>query len=192
MTLHPMEQVRRKAKNMKSTIFTALFAIVLATTPLISASLPTTLTDEQRLANKIRHELVTLPFYGVFDQMSYSLEGRKVTLSGQVTRPVLASSAANVVKRIPGVEEVVNNIEVLPLSPNDDRLRIAVYRTVFSQASLGRYTLGAIPPVRILVKNGNVTLAGVVINEMDKNMAGLFANQVAGVFSVTNQLTVEK
>ncbi len=177
---------------MKNTIFTAVFATVLATTPLFSASLPTTQTDEQRLANKIRHELVTLPFYGVFDQMSYSLSGRKVTLYGQVTRPVLASSAANVVKGIPGVEEVVNNIEVLPLSPNDDRLRIALYRTIFSQASLGRYTLGAIPPVRIIVKNGDVTLSGVVMNEMDKNMAGLFANQVAGVFSVTNHLTVEK
>jgi len=81
---------------------------------------------------------------------------------------------------------------VLPLSPNDDRLRIALYRTIFSQASLGRYTLGANPPVRILVKNGNVTLAGVVLNEMDKNLAGLFANQVNGVFTVTNNLTTEK
>ena len=177
---------------MKNIIFTAVFASFLATTPLVSASLPTTQTDEQRLVNKIRHELITLPFYGVFDNMSFSLDGRKVILHGQVTRPVLSSSAANVVKRIVGVEEVDNQIEVLPLSPNDDRLRIAVYRTIFSQASLGRYTLGAIPPVRILVKNGDVTLAGVVINEMDKNLAGLFANQVAGVFSVTNQLTVEK
>ena len=177
---------------MKNTIFTAVFATILATTPLVSASVPAAQTDEQRLANKIRHELVTLPFYGVFDDMSYSLNGRKVTLYGHVTRPVLASSAANVVKSIPGVEEVDNKIEVLPLSPNDDRLRIALYLNIFRQASLGRYTLGANPPVRIIVKNGNVTLTGVVLNEMDKNLAGLFANQVPGVFNVTNNLTIEK
>jgi len=177
---------------MKSTLFTAAFATLLATSPLVSAGLPAVQTNEQRLANTIRKELVTLPFYGVFDNLAYSMQGRKVVLTGQVTRPVLASSAASVVKNIAGIEEVVNNIEVLPLSPFDDRLRIALYRTIFSQASLGRYTMGAIPPVRILVKNGNVTLAGVVINEMDKNLAGLFANQVSGVFSVTNHLTVEK
>ncbi len=176
---------------MKYTIFSAVLASVLATTPLIGSNLPVEQTEE-RLAKQIRRELVTLPFYGVFDDLRFSLQGRKVILTGQVTRPVLASSAANVVRRITGVEEVENRIEVLPLSPNDDRLRIAVYRTIFSQASLGRYTLGAIPPVRILVKNGDVTLTGVVINEMDKNMAGLFANQVAGVFTVTNNLRVGK
>ncbi len=177
---------------MKKTIYSAVIASILATSPLISATLPTAQTEQQRLAEQIRKELVTLPFYGVFDQMSFSLDGRKVILSGEVTRPVLKSSALNVVKQIAGVEEVVNQIEVLPLSPNDDRLRISLYRTIFGQASLGRYTLGAIPPVRILVKNGDVTLAGTVMNEMDKNLAGLFANQVAGVFSVTNQLVVEK
>lgn len=177
---------------MKNTIFSTVFATLLATTPLVSASVPAPQTEEQRLAKQVRHELITLLFYGAFDNLAYSLDARKVTLTGQVTRPVLASSAANVVKSIPGVEEVVNNIEVLPLSPNDDRLRIALYRTIFSQASLGRYTLGANPPVRILVKNGNVTLAGVVLNEMDKNLAGLFANQVNGVFTVTNNLTTEK
>jgi hyperosmotically inducible protein len=177
---------------MKTTIFTAVFVTLLATTPLVSSGVPAGQSEEQRLVNNIRKELVTLPFYGVFDNLAYSLQGRKVILTGQVTRPVLASSAANVVKGIKGVEEVVNNIEVLPLSPNDDRLRIALYRTIFSQASLGRYTMGANPPVRIIVKNGNVTLAGVVMNEMDKNMAGLFANQVSGVFAVTNHLTIEK
>ena len=177
---------------MKKTIYSAVIASILATTPLISASLPTAQTGQQRLAEQIRKELITLPFYGVFDQMSFSLNGRQVTLKGEVTRPVLKSSAFNVVKRISGVEEVINEIEVLPLSPNDDRLRISLYRTIFGQASLGRYTMGAIPPVRILVKNGNVTLAGTVINEMDKNLAGLFANQVSGVFSVTNELVVEK
>ena len=177
---------------MKKTIYSAVFASILATTSLISASLPTAQTEQQRLAEKIRKELVMLPFYGVFDQMNFTLDGRKVILTGEVTRPILKSSALNVVKRIVGVEEVDNQIEVLPLSPNDDRLRISLYRTIFGQASLGRYTMGAIPPVRSLVKNGNVTLAGTVMNEMDKNLAGLFANQVAGVFTVTNQLVVEK
>jgi hyperosmotically inducible protein len=177
---------------MKNLLCTAIFAAFLATSPLVSATYPATQSDEQRLANQIRKELVTLPFYGVFDNFTFSIEGRRVILNGQVTRPTLASSAANVVRQIPGVEEVVNNIEVLPLSPNDDRLRIALYRTIFSQASLGRYTLGANPPVHIIVKNGNVTLTGVVINEMDKNLAGLFANQVPGVFSVTNALVVER
>ncbi|WP_031496994.1 BON domain-containing protein [Bryobacter aggregatus] len=177
---------------MKQTILTAVVAGVLATSPLFSSKLPSGATEQERLADKVRHELVMLPFYGVFDQMSFSLEGHKVILTGQVTRPTLQSSAGNVVKRIPGVEEVDNRIEVLPLSPNDDRLRLALYRTIFGQASLGRYTLGANPPVRIIVKNGNVTLTGVVINEMDKNLAGLFANQVPGVFSVTNKLVVDK
>lgn len=177
---------------MKNIIFSAVLASLLATTPLIGSRVPAGQTEEQRLANTIRKELVTLPFYGVFDNMTFRLEGRKVILEGQVTRPVIASSAGNVVKGVAGVEEVVNKIEVLPLSPNDDRLRLALYRTIFSQASLGRYTMGAIPPVRIIVKNGDVTLAGVVMNEMDKNLAGLFANQVPGVFSVTNHLRVEK
>ncbi len=150
-----------------------------------------TATPEQRLSDTIRRELVTLPFYGVFDQLTFSLEGRKVILRGQVTRPVLQSSAANVVKAIPGVEEVVNEVEVLPLSPYDDRLRLLLYRTIYGQGSLGRYSLGAIPSIHILVKNGNVTLEGRVLNEMDKNLAGIFANQVNGVFQVTNNLTVE-
>ncbi len=177
---------------MKQSLLTALITTMMATAPLVSAKLPSSATEQERLADKVRHELVTLPFYGVFDQLSFSFEGRKVILTGQVTRPVLSSSAANVVKRVAGVENVENRIEVLPLSPFDDRLRMALYRNIFGQSSLGRYTLGAIPSVHILVKNGNVTLTGVVINEMDKKLAGLFANQVSGVFSVTNELIVEK
>jgi hyperosmotically inducible periplasmic protein len=164
---------------------------LLAVSTVFASTLPSA-SPEQALSNKVRHELITLPFYGVFDQLSYQLEGRKVILSGQVTRPTLQSSAANVVKAIPGVEEVVNNIEVLPLSPNDDRIRIAVFRTLYSQPQLSRYSLGAIPQIHIIVKNGNVTLSGVVINEMDKNIANIYANQVNGVFAVTNNLVVEK
>ena len=176
----------------KTALTAALAVAFLAAPQLYAASAPATLTEEQRLSEKIRKELNMLPFYGVFDQLSYQLEGRKVILSGQVTRPTLQTSAANVVKAIAGVEEVENRIEVLPLSPFDDRLRLALYRTIYGQSTLSRYSLGAIPSIRILVKNGEVTLTGLVLNEMDKNLAGIFANQVNGVFAVTNHLQVEK
>jgi hyperosmotically inducible periplasmic protein len=110
---------------------------------------------EPDVANKIRKELVTLPFYNVFDNLAYQIsDSGEVTLSGQVTRPTLRSSAENVVKRVSGVTSVVNNIEVLPLSPFDDRLRIGLYRAIYSQAGLDRYALGAIPGIHIIVKNG--------------------------------------
>jgi len=147
---------------------------------------------QEKIAKEVRHELVMLPYYGVFDNLAYRVDGGKVTLFGQVTRPTLKSDAENVVKRLEGVERVDNEIEVLPLSPNDDRIRLAVYRAVFSRPPLQRYQLGAVPPIHIIVKNGNVTLVGVVSNEGDKNIAGIAANGVPGVFSVTNNLAVEK
>jgi BON domain-containing protein len=147
---------------------------------------------EERLVRAVREELVMLPYYGVFDNLAYKVDGYEVTLLGQVTRPTLKSDAEAVVKKIEGVEKVTNQIEVLPLSPNDDRLRLAVYRAIYSQAALERYALQAVPPIHIIVKNGNVTLVGVVANEGDKNIAGLRANGVSGIFSVTNNLTVEK
>ena len=145
-----------------------------------------------RISKEVRHELVMLPYYSVFDNLAYRVDGSKVTLFGQVVRPTLKSDAENVVKKIEGVTSVDNEIEVLPLSPNDDRLRIAVYRAIFSKAELQRYSMGAIPPIHIIVKNGNVTLVGVVDNEMDKNVAGIAANGVPGVFKVTNDLQVPK
>ncbi|GAB4371045.1 MAG: hypothetical protein OHK0021_13770 [Bryobacter sp.] len=184
----------KELKMINKILTTAALGIALSfagTIPLVANSTTAPLSPEQELTKKIRRELNTLPFLGIFDYLTFQLDGRKVIVSGYATRPVLASSAINVVKGVPGVEEVVNKIEVLPFSPNDDQLRIAVYRTVFSQGSLGRYTLGALPPVRIIVKNGNVTLHGVVMNEMDKNMFTVFANQVSGVFQVTNRLQVE-
>ncbi|MBI1896594.1 MAG: BON domain-containing protein, partial [Acidobacteria bacterium] len=111
---------------------------------------------------------------------------------GQVTRPTLKSSAERVVRDIEGVEQVINQIEVLPLSPNDDRIRLATYRAIYGHSALNRYALQAIPPIHILVRNGNVTLEGVVANESDKNIANIQANGVSGVFSVTNNLRVEK
>jgi hyperosmotically inducible periplasmic protein len=148
-------------------------------------------TGYERFVREIRHELVMLPYYGVFDNLAYKVDGYNVTLLGQVTRPTLKSSAENVVKDIEGVQKVVNNIEVLPVSPNDDRLRLALYRTIYGHTALNRYALNAVPPIHIIVKNGNVTLEGVVANEMDKNVANIQANSVPGVFSVTNNLRVE-
>jgi hyperosmotically inducible periplasmic protein len=146
----------------------------------------------ERLEREVRHELVMLPFYGVFDNLSYRVEGAKVTLYGQVSRPTLKSDAERVVKKIEGVENVENKIEVLPLSSQDDQIRQAVFRAVYSFPSLNRYALRAVPPIHIIVKNGNVTLVGVVANDGDKNAAGLQANGVPGVFKVTNELTVSK
>ena len=144
------------------------------------------------IQREVRHELLMLPYYGVFDNLGFKVNGGKVTLVGQVTRPTLKSDAGNVVKKIEGVDQVVNDIEVLPLSPSDDRIRLAVYRAIYGQPSLDRYALQAVPPIHIIVKNGNVTLEGVVANEGDKNLANMRANGVSGVFSVTNNLRVEK
>jgi hyperosmotically inducible protein len=144
------------------------------------------------LAREVRHELVMLPYYGVFDNLEYRIDGNDtVVLSGQVTRPTLKSDAEGVVKRIEGVAKVVNNIEVLPLSPKDDRIRIAAYRAIFGRPGLDRYSLMAVPPIHIIVKNGNITLMGMVANQGDKDRAGIYANGVSGAFGVTNQLQVE-
>ena len=145
-----------------------------------------------RLAREVRHEMVMLPYYGVFDNLAYRVDGNAVTLFGQVTRPTLKSDAENVVKRIEGVDRVINNIEVLPPSPDDDRIRMALYRAIYGFPSLNRYALSAIPSIHIIVKGGRATLTGVVDNEGDKNAAGLQANGVSGVFAVENELQVAR
>jgi hyperosmotically inducible protein len=133
-----------------------------------------------------------LPYYDVFDNLAYKVDGGTVTLYGQVTRPTLKDSAERVVKDIEGVERVENQIEVLPPSPTDDRIRIATYRAIYGHSALQRYGFGAVPPIHIIVKSGNITLEGVVDNEADKNIAGIQARSVPGVFSVTNNLQVVK
>src|SRR5713226_9360456 len=134
-----------------------------------------------------------LPSYGPFDNLAYKVaQDGSVTLVGQVTRPTLKSDAENVVKRIEGVEHVDNQIEVLPVSPMDDNLRLRLYRAIYGYAPLEKYALGVQKPIRIIVKGGHVTLEGVVDNEADKNMAGIRANGVSDVFSVTNNLQVTK
>ncbi len=145
---------------------------------------------EDRLVNEVRHKLVMLPYYSVFDNLAYRADGRTVILEGQVVNPVLKSDAESSVKRIEGVDKVVNNIEVLPPSPMDDRIRRQVYRAIYSYGPLFKYGHMAVPSIHIIVKNGRVILDGVVDSEMDKNLAGIRANQVPGVFQVTNSLRV--
>jgi hyperosmotically inducible protein len=152
---------------------------------------PGSTSPADHISREVRHELVMLPYYGVFDNLGYRVDGRTVTLVGQVTRPTLKSDAEHAVKGIEGVEQVKNEIQVLPLSPADDRIRIATYRTIFGQPPLDRYALQAVPPIHIVVNNGKVTLEGVVANQADKDMAGVRANGVSGVFGVTNNLRVE-
>jgi hyperosmotically inducible periplasmic protein len=145
-----------------------------------------------RITKEVRHELLMLPYLNVFDNLAYKVDGYNVTLMGQVTRPTLKSDAENVVKKIEGVEHVDNQIEVLPLSPNDDRIRRQLYRAIYGYPALQRYAMGVQQPIRIIVKNGNATLEGVVDSEADKNIANIRARSVPGVFSVTNNLQVVK
>src|ERR1700726_4034373 len=146
----------------------------------------------ERITKEVRHELLMLPYLGVFDNLAYKVDGYNVTLVGQVTRPTLKSDAENVVKKIEGVEKVDNQIEVLPASPMDDRLRLQLFQAIYQYPALQKYELGVQKPIRIIVKNGRVTLEGVVDSEGDKNLAGMRANGVPGIFSVTNNLQVSK
>jgi hyperosmotically inducible protein len=147
---------------------------------------------EARLQKEVRHVLVTQPFYTVFDNLAFKIDGDRVTLLGQVVTPTLKSDAANAVKSIESVSAVDNQIEVLPVSPNDDQIRRAEFRAIYSAPGMEKYSIQAVPPIHIIVKNGHLTLVGVVANEADKILANARANSVSGVFSVTNELSVEK
>ncbi|MCW5982887.1 MAG: BON domain-containing protein [Bryobacteraceae bacterium] len=169
--------------------FGKLVVLLAALSPLW-AQTPRT-NDISRLERQIHRELVTLPQYGVFDNIQFRVDGSKVTLLGEVNEPTLRTSAERVVSNIEGVQKVDNRLEVLPVSGQDDDIRRAVYRAVYSHPSLQRYQLRPVPPIHIIVKNGNVVLEGVVANEGDKNIANLQANGVPGVFGVKNNLRVE-
>jgi osmotically-inducible protein OsmY len=148
--------------------------------------------NETAIAEQVRHQLLMLPYYGIFDDLAFRVDGSTVTLEGAVVRPVLKSDAENVVKRIEGVTRVVNNIKVLPPSPLDNRIRLAEYRAIYGDPALStRYGYRALPSIHIIVDNGHVTLEGAVANEGDKNLVNIRANGVSGVFSVTNNLRVE-
>lgn len=170
-------------KNLNKTLLAATLTAALSLSSAIAQT-------PNPLQNKVRHELVMLPYFGVFDNLSYRIDNGVVTLLGEVTRPTLKSDAGRVVTRLEGVKAVVNNIEVLPLSPFDDRIRIATYRAIYGYGPLQRYALGTQPSIRIIVKNGNVSLEGIVNTAMDRTLVNMRANQVPGVFSVSNELQV--
>src|SRR5215213_4430226 len=173
----------------------ALFAAVLLTASFAVAA-PTEQAGEraayEQLAKKVRKELVTLPWYGVFDNLAYEIDGSTVTLHGQVVQPSTRRDAERRVAKLKGVGRVVNNIEVLPLSSFDDDIRARTYRALFGWNSpLFRYGRGVNPSIHIIVSGGRVTLEGVVANEGERRMAYILANGVSGVFAVTNNLRAE-
>ncbi len=178
------------------TIGVLVLALVLAGMPMLAMGDTTQLggntspATQAQIAKQVRHNLLMLPYYGVFDNLQYELQGDHVVLSGQVVWPILKSDAENAVKRVAGVSGVTNNIQVLPLSPFDNQIRFAEYRAIFGQDSLYRYAMGVNPSIHIIVDNGHVTLVGYVGNKMDSNLAYIAANGVPGVFSVTNKLQV--
>lgn len=171
----------------------SIAATVLATLLLMipfCAAAQNSAKSDARVTREVRHELLMLPYFGVFDNITYKVEDGTVTLLGSVVRPTLKSDAETAVKHIEGVDKVVNQIEILPPSSMDDRIRIALFRAIYDFPALQKYELGVLKPIRIIVKNGHVWLEGVVDSEADKNMAGVRANTVPGTFSVTNNLQV--
>src|SRR5882762_7570660 len=182
-------------QKLRALVVPSLLALSLASMP-YSTQAASGAQNEPKPANKlvkeVRHELVMLPYYSVFDNLSYRVEGDKVVLMGQVVRPTLKSDAEAAVKSIEGVNKVDNQIEVLPTSPMDDQLRRALYRAIYGDSGLFRYGMASVPSIHIIVKNGHVALEGVVDSEADKNLAGIRANGVPNVFSVQNNLVVAK
>jgi hyperosmotically inducible protein len=144
------------------------------------------------LTEQVRHKLAMIPWYSVFDNLEYRVDGDTVTLMGQVTRPVIKNEAESSVKKIEGVKAVDNQIEVLPPSPFDDQVRGEEYRSIYSFGPLQPYALGVNPGIHIIVKGGNVTLEGVVRTEADKDAANIRARSVPGIFAVKNNLRVKK
>ena len=173
-----------------------LFALLLTVPVITLASAPHSTKAQretkanQNLVREVRHQLLLLPYYSVFDNLAFKVDGDHVTLEGQVTRPTLKSDAEGAVKSIEGISGVTNNIEVLPPSPMDDQLRHALYRAIYGDPVLSKYGWSSMPSIHIIVKNGHVSLEGVVDNETDKNLAGVRANSVPNVFEVKNNLVV--
>jgi hyperosmotically inducible protein len=172
---------------MKRRALFTIFAIAIAILPIAAVAAP---QDASRIERQVHKELVTLPFYSVFDNFQFQVEGDTVTLLGHVTRPTLKKGAERAVMQIEGVAQVDNQIMVLPVSSNDDRIRTATFRAIYYHPMLTRYAIQAIPPIHIIVENGDVTLEGAVGSEGEKNAAGIQASGVAGSFSITNNLRV--
>jgi hyperosmotically inducible periplasmic protein len=169
-----------------------LVVLAIACLPVVAQDRQISPKAVERIQKEVRHELVMLPYLDVFDNLAYKVDGYTVALFGQVTNPTVKSDAENAVKKIEGVEKVENHIEVLPVSPMDDGLRRRLFRAIYGYPPMQKYALPTIKPIRIIVKNGHVTLEGVVDSEGDKNIANIRANGVSGLFSVTNNLIVVK
>lgn len=179
-------------KTKISQIAIGIFAmLLLAVVPAVAVAQVTQGASNPQMERRVRRELVTLPYYGVFDNLAYQVNGGTVTLYGEVVRPSTRSDAEGRVKRLPGVTRVVNNIKVLPLSRFDDDIRRATYRSIARMGGLYRYLQGTNPSLHIVVDRGHVTLEGVVSGSGDRNLAYMAANRVPGVFSVKNNLRVE-
>src|SRR6185436_10912492 len=181
----------RKKYSISRLVISVFATLLLTVMPAVALAQGAQGVTNPQLAKRVRHELVTLPYYGVFDNLAYSINGGTVTLYGQVVRASTRSDAAGRVKRIAGVTRVVNNIEVLPLSGFDDSIRARTYRSIAQMGGLYRYLRGTNPSLHIVVDRGHVTLEGVVSGSGDRNLAYIAANRVPGVFSVTNNLRVE-
>lgn len=179
---------------MKRVMQLCLAAVLgLGTAGLVAAqTLDTDQRAQQRISREVRHELVMLPQFSVFDNLAYKVDGDTVTLQGQVRNAFLKDAAQSAVKHIEGVDRVNNQIEVLPASFNDDRIRQGVARAISHDSRLFRYSIQPVSPIHIIVKNGHVTLEGVVGNQGDRDLAGIRANGVFGAFSVENNLRIEK
>jgi len=180
--------MKRKKQSISQFAIRIFAILLLAVVPSVALAQG---TANPQISKRVRHELVMLPYYGVFDNLAYSINGGNVTLYGEVVRPSTRSDAERRVKRIPGVTRVVNNIEVLPLSSFDDSIRLATYRSIAGMGGLYRYLQGTNPSLHIVVERGHVTLEGVVSGSGDRTLAYMAANRVSGVFSVRNNLRVE-
>jgi hyperosmotically inducible protein len=185
--------VKEKMNKLKNRILALVAMLAIATTAALGAPKTTDgqFMSQEQVSKKVRHELVTLPYYGIWDNLAYKVEGSTVTLYGQVVRPSTRKDAERRVRKIKGVEQVVNNIEVLPLSSFDDSTRVRTARALSRTGGLYRYLLGANPSLHIIVNNGHVALEGVVANKGDRQLAYIVARGVPGAFSVTNNLRVE-
>jgi len=144
------------------------------------------------LEKSVFDAVLRLAHYGVFDAISFKMDGSDVTLLGLVMLPITKDEAGRRVAKIPGIGKVKNDIEVLPLSLNDDSIRMNVYRNLFNRADLYKYAMGPMPSIHIIVKNGRVTLEGFVLNEQDIKIASMAVREVPGLFSLTNNLKIEK
>lgn len=168
-----------------------LATLLVTASLMIPAGLSAKAKQPMTLQESVRHHLAMMPRYGVFDDISFSLDGTTVTLNGEVTLPVVKSDAFDTAAHVEGVTNVINNIQVLPLSPTDDQLRLSVYRAIYGSRDLAdRYGFQAQPPIHILVKNGVVRLEGFVANNMDLSIINARVNGVFGAFKVVNNLKV--